>query len=85
MGNSLERSRIAEDVLSFAMEAPNVNSKGALQNLLAARVEQFGVTHFAACIMTESEHRFTPGPMFENVDVAWGATYFEHQLYRTIR
>jgi hypothetical protein len=76
MGNSLERLRIAEDVLSFSMDAPKVNSQGELQDLLAARIERFGVTHFAACIMTDSEHRFTPGPMFGKINVAWGATYF---------
>lgn len=82
MGVSLERARIAEDVLSFAMDAPRARSQSELQDLLAARVEQFGVTHFAACIMTDSEHRFTPGPMFGKINVAWGMTYFEHQLYR---
>jgi len=82
MGSSLERARIAEDVLSFAIDAPNVNSQGELQDLLDVRVQKFGVTHFAACIMTDSQHRFTPGPMFGKINVAWGAAYFEHHLYR---
>lgn len=82
MSMGLERARIAEGVLSFAEEAPRVSSQSELEELLTSRVEQFGVTHFAACIMTDSEHRFTPGPMFGKVNVAWSANYIELQLYR---
>lgn len=78
----IERARIAEDILSFAMQAPEANSLAELQDLLGARTQKWGVTHFGACIMTDSQRRFTPGAMFGKVNVAWGLTYFEHQLYR---
>lgn len=77
-----ERARIAEAVLSFGIEAPKARSLVDLQGLLEARTSQWGVTHFAACVMMDSERRFTPGSMFGKINVAWGEAYFEHQLYR---
>lgn len=77
----IERDRLAEDFLSFALKAPTVTSQGELLKELRHRVDPWGVTHTAACVMVDQERRFKIGPLFGNPNVAWADTYFHERLY----
>lgn len=79
---SIERDRLAEDLLSFAQVAPKALSEADLLNEMMKRVEQWGVTHIAAGIMCDASRTFKPGPRFGKLNVAWASTYFDQQLYR---
>jgi DNA-binding CsgD family transcriptional regulator len=77
----IERDRLAEDFLSFALKAPAATSQGELLKELRQRVSPWGVTHTAACVMVDQERRFKIGSLFGNPNVAWADTYFRERLY----
>lgn len=78
---SIERDRLAEDFLSFALLAPRALSQAHLVDELSKRIAGWGVTHVAACVMMDHERRFKVGPMFGKPNMAWADTYFGEKLY----
>lgn len=77
----IERHRLAEDLLSFALMAPAAASQSELLTGLRQRVEPWGVTHVAACVMVDADRRFKVGRLFGNPNMAWADSYFRDQLY----
>lgn len=78
---SVERDRLAEDFLSFALMAPRALSQAHLLKELEKRVSGWGVTHVAACVMMDHERRFKIGPMFGKPNMAWADVYFGEKLF----
>ena len=78
---SVERDRLAEDFLSFALLAPRALSHSHLLKELDKRIAGWGITHVAACVMMDHERRFKVGPMFGKPNMAWADVYFGEKLY----
>ena len=77
----VERDRLAEDFLSFALLAPRAISHTQLLDELNKRIGGWGVTHVAACVMMDHERRFKVGPLFGKINMAWADAYFKERLY----
>ncbi len=79
---SIERVRLAEDLLSFAQLAPKAGSDQELVQAFMDRVRPWGVTYAATCVMSDKDRNFKVGPKFGTFNAAWADVYFREQLYR---